>query len=213
MTDITWNGPAALRPYVVPIDTLHEDPDNARMHDDKNLRVIEASLRGHGQTQLLVLYAGKVLVGNGRLSVMRRMGWTGAAVMDVTKYFATAEQATAFAIGDNRANELGTWDFKGLSKQLAALPKESLPWTGYEGFEWQVLIESAEVWKNATQPSPKNPDKEQGPHERILMKPLKVTSGEAVVILEAIARMKGLLGDGHMKDGRAIELICGDYLS
>ena len=37
----------------VPIDTLHLDPANARLHPDENLDAIEASLRRFGQAEPL----------------------------------------------------------------------------------------------------------------------------------------------------------------
>lgn len=213
MIDTTWIGPPALEPYVVPITDLVEDDENARVHDDKNLRAIEESLKAHGQTQLLVRYQGKLIAGNGRLTVMRRLGWDGAAVIDVSEHFATKEQATAFAIGDNRSNELATWDFKKLAAQLSALPKDALPWTGYESFEWSVLIEAAEGWKNAKKPADTADNTKATNEPRLVLRPLRVNPSEAAVILAGATRVRELENDGHMKDGRAIELMCGDFLS
>lgn len=208
-----WVGPQSLRPFLIDVSTITADPENARFHDDKNLRAIESAIAAHGQTQLLSVYDGKVLVGNGRLSVMLKMGWTHIAAIDVTTYFATKEQATAYAIGDNRASELGTWDLQGLSHQLAALPAEALPWTAYEGFEWNVLIESSKKWDQATSPKPQKPEGTFTAVDRQMMKSLKVLPTEALVIKEAIDKVKADAGDGHMKDGRAIELMCGEFLS
>jgi len=213
-SDVLWKGATALAPFRVAIESLTEDPDNVRDHNEKNLRSIEQSLLAHGQTQLLVCYRGKVLTGNGRLSVMRKLGWTNAAVIDVTEYFKTEDQAKAYAIGDNHANDLATWDFKTLSGQLAALPKEALPWTGYEGFEWQVLIQAAQEWKTAAaQPKIEKPDKVHTDEPRIVTRPLTVTREEAETVLLAIACVKEIESDGHIKDGRAIELICANYLA
>ena len=60
----------------VALDTLHEDPANARTHGPENLDAIEASLRRFGQAELLVVQAetGRVIGGNGRLKVMRKLG-------------------------------------------------------------------------------------------------------------------------------------------
>ncbi len=51
----------------VPLDALHLDPANARVHDDVNLDAIKASLTRFGQAEPLVVHksTGRVIGGNG----------------------------------------------------------------------------------------------------------------------------------------------------
>ena len=66
----------------VPLADLREDPENARRHPEKNLKAIRGSLERFGQRLPLVVRDGIVVVGNGRLKVMRELGWTDAASND-----------------------------------------------------------------------------------------------------------------------------------
>lgn len=62
----------------VPLDELHQDPSNARLHDARNLDSICASLQRFGQAEPLVVQrgSGRVVGGNGRLEAMKSLGWT-----------------------------------------------------------------------------------------------------------------------------------------
>ena len=64
---------------------LHQDPANARKHDDKNLDAIAGSLSTFGQVEPLVVQksTGKVIGGNGRLEVMKRQGLSECDVVEV----------------------------------------------------------------------------------------------------------------------------------
>src|SRR4030095_1489451 len=69
----------------VPLDSLHLDPANARLHPDENLDAIAASLKRFGQAEPLVVQkgTGRVIGGNGRLSVMKRLGWQDCDVVEL----------------------------------------------------------------------------------------------------------------------------------
>lgn len=104
----------------VAIDTLHEDPANAKKHPEKNLAAIRASLLEFGQVEPLIVMAdtNRVIGGNGRLAVMRDLGWTEIKVV----FFRGSEtQARALAIALNRTGELGEWDAKALKDTLESI--------------------------------------------------------------------------------------------
>lgn len=104
----------------VPIDSVYEDPANARRHSEKNLSAIEGSLRHFGQVEPLVVQesTGKVIGGNGRLAKMRELGW---AEVDVTLVDVDDERAKSLAIALNRTAELGDWDSQVLADMLEGL--------------------------------------------------------------------------------------------
>jgi DNA modification methylase len=108
---------------MMPLDSLHEDPANARMHSAKNLEAIRGSLLEFGQVEPLVIQQSsrKVIGGNGRLRVMRELGWTHAKVFE---FACTDAQATALGIALNRTAELATWDQKALDELLATVAVE-----------------------------------------------------------------------------------------
>jgi hypothetical protein len=98
-----------LRALAVPIGDLVPDPANARLHNERNIGAIEASLSKFGQRSPIVVQKRGMVVraGSGRLEAARNLGWTEIAAIVVDE---SDREATAFAIADNRTAELATWD-------------------------------------------------------------------------------------------------------
>ncbi len=117
---MTGNILEALRPLAVPIESLHPDPANARLHSKRNIETVKASLAKFGQRAPLVVQQQGMVVraGNARLAAMKELGWTHAAVLIVDE---SDVSATAYALVDNRSSELGSWDEEALAELLGAL--------------------------------------------------------------------------------------------
>jgi DNA modification methylase len=124
----------------VPIDSLHLDPANARLHPDTNLDAITASLKRFGQAEPLVVQAGtnRVIAGNGRLVAMKRLGWTDCDIVELEVNDLTA---TSLGIALNRTADLAEWDEPVLAKLLEELKKEdALDGVGYSEQELTDLL-------------------------------------------------------------------------
>lgn len=110
---------AALHVELVPINSVKPDPENARLHPDRNLEAIKVSLEEFGQQQpIIVDQDNVVVVGNARLAAAKALGWTE---IQVVRTKLTGAQRTAFAIADNRTGELAEWDPKVLADALKML--------------------------------------------------------------------------------------------
>lgn len=106
----------------VKVDSLKFDPRNARKHDDRNIKAIMDSLSKFGQQKAIVIGDGGVVIaGNGTLEAAKRLGWD---TIDVRRSGLKADEATAYAIADNRSAELAEWDDPVLGDILSEL-KES----------------------------------------------------------------------------------------
>jgi len=112
----------------VALAALTPDSRNARRHPDRNLAVLEASLREVGAARSIVVdEAGVVLAGNATVEAASRMGLSRVRVVDVdgTELVAvrrtglTGEQKRRLALLDNRTAELAEWD-AGVLAALAA---------------------------------------------------------------------------------------------
>jgi ParB-like chromosome segregation protein Spo0J len=134
--------PSGLAIRRVSLDDLHADPGNVNMHDEKNLGTIRGSLKEFGQVEPLVVLksTGKVIGGNGRLQVMRELGWTE---VDIVEMDLTPTQAIALGIALNRTAKTSTFDDTALADTLRALQSEDfdLDAVGYTGDEVDALIE------------------------------------------------------------------------
>ncbi len=111
-----------LYPLVMDIKDLVHDPENVREHDADNLEAIMQSLQGFGQQKPIVINEeGRVIAGNGTLSAALELGWEYIAVV---KSRLTGNNATAYAIADNRTTDLSVFDEKRLAKQLKRLQED-----------------------------------------------------------------------------------------
>ena len=110
----------AIAKLAVPITQLREDSQNARKHDDRNIKAIAASLEEFGQQKPIVaIKDGTVIAGNGTLRAALSLGWDKLAVA----FFDSKDiaKAKAYAIADNRSAELAEWDIPVLNQTIQEL--------------------------------------------------------------------------------------------
>lgn len=85
------------------------DPRNAMLHPEDNLEAIRASLTDFGQVEPLVVQRGtnRVIAGNGRLAVMRSLGWQECSVvaLDIDDM-----KAIVLGLALNQTAKLARWD-------------------------------------------------------------------------------------------------------
>jgi ParB-like chromosome segregation protein Spo0J len=98
---------SALSLRRVPLDAILLDPANVRLHPERNLEAIRASLQRFGQAEPLVVQRSsqRLIAGHGRVQAMRELGWTEADIVEVDADDVTA---TALGIALNRSGELAT---------------------------------------------------------------------------------------------------------
>lgn len=128
----------------VPIDTLVLDPENARLHNDRNKDSVRASIKEFGQVEVLVIQKGtnRVIGGNCRLQEMRRLGHDKVWVAEVD---VDDKKANKLALALNRTSELAEWDDKVLGKLLAELENDrDLSGLGWNDSEVDKLLADTE---------------------------------------------------------------------
>jgi ParB-like chromosome segregation protein Spo0J len=103
------------------IDNLTPDPENARLHDKRNIEAIAGSLSRFGQRKPIVISGNNVIVaGNGTVTAAKHLGWTEVVAVRVPQDW-SPEQIKAYALADNRTAELAEWDARVLADQLIEL--------------------------------------------------------------------------------------------
>jgi hypothetical protein len=132
------------------IKDLTPDPNNARQHDDKNLKAIQGSLKQFGQRKPIVITEdGVIVAGNGTVEAAKRLGWLKIDAVRVPGDW-TTEQTKAFALADNRTAELAGWNSEILSEQIRELNEADFPILelGFEPLEfpteqeWEKILDS-----------------------------------------------------------------------
>jgi DNA modification methylase len=151
----------SLCPLAVPIETLHEDPANARV--DHDVARIAASLKAYKQRKPIVanrLQDGKIEAGNGTYRAARELGWSHVAVVFVDDDPMTA---AAFGIADNRVGEFSRWD-EDVLREIASTTGDLF--TGFEPAELEELVGVS----TETNPTVEDPGPELDLAEELLAK-------------------------------------------
>lgn len=189
----------------VPLSELNEDMANVRKHDERNLEGIRASLCQFGQVEPLVVQrrSMRVVGGNGRLAVMRDLGWESA---DVVLVDLDDTQATSLAIALNRTGELASWDYSRLGEMLRALSSDGvdLKALGFTPDEAAPLL-AADFNPSAITDEPFTSPVAMGT-------PIQCTKEQRQVFEQAMQKVAGAYQGPQLTEGRALELICADYL-
>src|SRR5205823_3976489 len=102
------------------IDQLKLDPVNPRLHSNRQIRQIAASITAFGfNVPVLIDGDGNVIAGHGRILACLELGITEVPTLCLDHL--TPAQARAFMIADNRLTEIATWDDRLLAQQLTEL--------------------------------------------------------------------------------------------
>lgn len=193
-----------LKALAVPIDSLAHDPQNARLHDERNLAAIRHSLQEFGQQKPVVVNRDNVVIaGNGMLQVARELGWPEIAVVI---YDGTGD-VDGFALADNRTSELSKWDYRQLTSTLKALQEreQDLNALGWQDYELEPLLTAD--WRRQQQIAVElDGGKVKDPT-------IKLTVEQFEVVTRAMDRVRMETQQLDLSDGRCLELLAAEYLS
>jgi ParB-like chromosome segregation protein Spo0J len=186
------------------IRDLTPDPENARLHDDKNLKAIQGSLKEFGQRKPIVITeAGVIVAGNGTVEAAKRLGWTEIEAVRVPGDW-TPNQIKAFALADNRTAELASWDIHVLDEQLWELEQEELDVT-LLGFESRIVAEVEDPFGLL----------KDEPRKDATQMTFTVTLEQADVIKEKLKRAKKskrlIKDENENSNGNALYLIASEW--
>lgn len=143
-----------LKHIAVPVEELHEDPENIRVHDDRSVEAVAESWNEFGQRKPIVaLENGKVVAGNAGLAAARDLlGWSHVAVVRFRDD--EEEKALRFAIADNRTAELSWFDqtrLKEAVRKLAAASPANTVGLGFSKDELKMMVGGLELGPGAGQ--------------------------------------------------------------
>jgi DNA modification methylase len=145
------------------IAALKPNPRNARLHSQKQLHQIAASIREFGFNSIVVIdEGGVILVGHGRVEAAKLAGLTSLPVLRITHL--TAQQKVGFSLADNKIALNADWDLEQIKLLLRELSAQELNFdpevTGFETAEIDLLIDGPTVAVKADRsdavPEPQN---------------------------------------------------------
>lgn len=124
--------PEELKPY----------PGNARMHDEKQIAALEASMREFGFTSVILTNEdGMVLAGHGRLEAAKRLGLPTVPTRVIAGL--TKAQQRAYVLADNKTSLMSSWDYDQLRNELDQLVLEefNIELTGFSTAEFDLMFD------------------------------------------------------------------------
>lgn len=131
VVEVVWKGAEALRPFLVPIDTLEPFPGNPRRGEVASIR---SSLERFGQTRAVLTQAPegtRIVAGHHVVEGATAAGWTHVAAIPAE--FASDDEAIAYLLADNGTHDRGAYDTSALLGMLKAVQETAtLDGTGYD---------------------------------------------------------------------------------
>lgn len=156
-TETIWRGAEALRPFLIPIDSLEPFPGNPRRGD---VRLVADSLIRFGQTRAVLTQAPegtRIVAGHHVVEGARLLGWTHVAA--IPSEFASDDEARAYLLADNGVHDKGSYDAEALLEQLRAVQEAAtLDGTGYSPQDLQALERQLAAAAAAATPPPEFPE-------------------------------------------------------
>lgn len=176
-----------LKPLVKPIGQVYENPQNPRVHGDRQVASIAASLNEFGQQKPCVaINDGDKLIlvaGHGIYQTAHSLGWEGLAVLTFDK---DVVRAKAFMEADNRLGMMSSWDHEKHSALLAELRTDVEDWEkgldtiGYTPEEIDLLADPWAQQEPGEQPT-YSPD-----DETFIIKVGPVSASHKEIVLGAV---------------------------
>lgn len=212
---IVWRGSADLERLLVPVDRLSEDPGNANTHSDLSIEDIAGSYRRFGQRKPIAADGnGVVRDGNGQLRAARHLGWTHIAVTRADGL--DGVELALYSLATNQTARRSEFDYRVVQTTVRGAMDEgvSLYGLGWQEHELQNILaaewspppvdDSTHAAGQAGSESGGRP--EMGP-------PVLLTRDQRAVFDQAVARVRQMCPGVETSEGRALELICGDFLA
>ncbi|ENC6723370.1 ParB/Srx family N-terminal domain-containing protein [Vibrio harveyi] len=102
------------------VNEIKPSPNNANIHDDKNIAELRASMREWGFTNPLLIDEHDMLIaGHGRLEAAKEEGYERLPCIVLEGL--TEDQKRAYMIADNTLPEGSVWDEDMLAQEIASL--------------------------------------------------------------------------------------------
>lgn len=131
----------------IPLSSLRPYANNAKMHPEKQVQQIAASIKEFGfNNPVLVDEAGEIIAGHGRLEAAKVMGLTEVPVIRLSHLSDT--QKRAYRLADNKIGENGGWNEDLLRLEISELEAIcndfDISITGFDDIEIDVLLDGEE---------------------------------------------------------------------
>ncbi len=127
----------------VRIDEISNHPSNPKIHPEKQIRLIEKSIKRFGYTNPVILDKdGRILAGHARVKAAIEMGQDSIPCIR-TKL--SGKDADAYLLADNRLSDIAPYDRDILAELLSDLPKDLAEITGFDTVQIDALLSGEDI--------------------------------------------------------------------
>jgi len=127
----------------VRIDEISNHERNPKQHPDKQIRLLEESIKRFGWTNPVILSADNViLAGHARVKAAIEQG------MDTVPCIRTklsGKEADAYLLADNRLSDIAPYDRDILAELLADIPSDLQELTGFDSVQVDALLAGEDI--------------------------------------------------------------------
>jgi ParB-like chromosome segregation protein Spo0J len=127
----------------VRIDSISLNERNPKIHTDKQIKLIEQSIKRFGYTNPVILSADNVvLAGHARVKACIN---AGNDTVPCIRTKLSGKDADAYLIADNRLTEIAQYDRDILAELLADIPADLQELTGFESVQIESLLNGEDI--------------------------------------------------------------------
>jgi len=127
----------------VRIDEISNHERNPKQHPDKQIRLLEESIKRFGWTNPVILDKdGRILAGHARVKAAIEMGQDSIPCIR-TKL--SGKDADAYLLADNRLSDIAPYDRDILAELLSDLPKDLVDLTGFDSVQVDALLAGEDI--------------------------------------------------------------------
>jgi len=145
------------------IDEISNHERNPKQHPDKQIRLLEESIKRFGWTNPVILDKdGRILAGHARVKAAIA---AGNDTVPCIRTKLTGAEADAYLIADNRLSDLAPYDRDILAELLSDLPKDLAELTGFDSSDIDALLKGEDISEIDRFISDKIPDFQPIPEE------------------------------------------------
>ena len=127
----------------VRIDSISNHSKNPKQHPDKQIRLLEESIKRFGWTNPVILSADNtILAGHARVKAAIA---AGNDTVPCIRTKLTGAEADAYLLADNRLSDIAPYDRDILAELLSDLPADLAELTGFDSVQIESLLNGNEI--------------------------------------------------------------------
>ena len=175
------------------IDEISNHPSNPKIHPEKQIRLIQESIKKFGYTNPVILSADNIiLAGHARVKAAIELGQD---TIPCIRTKLSGAEADAYLLTDNRLSDIAPYDRDILAELLSDIPKDLVEITGFDQIQIDALLSGEDI------PDIDKFISDSQPEEPVICEPDEFTEPE---------KIKTDIKYGDVIKIENIILVCGD---